>query len=237
MIRLQQHIDLMSYIQKGLSPEQYIDSIKPLEKIDFIRNSSSTYPIQDNIKYPSSILYSKNVFYKIEELVLGQFIMLEQIITGKTKLADHRVDLEIAKLIIRPKKHTEFDNKNSEDEISNEKDILSYDVREVYKVLDTFISNREKTLFKDFSGVFYDAPEEDAETKEEDVDEKTSDMMFHQQWYWYSIVRMLAKEDITRYNDIYMLPMSSVLPEMSYLAQKAKIESASQRQNEAMRKL
>ena len=61
-------------------------------------------------------------------------------------------------------------------------------------------------------------------------------MLFNQKWYWYSIVRTLANEDITRYSEIYMLPMSTVLPEMSYLAQRNKIESAKQRQSQAMRK-
>ena len=125
-----------------------------------------------------------------------------------------------------------------EDEINNQKDILSYDVREVYYILDAFINDREKILFNDFSGVFYDTPDPDSETdNEEEINEKTSDMVFSQQWYWYSIVRMLANEDITKYNEIYMLPMSTVLPEMSYLAQKSKIDSSKQRQDQAMRKL
>ena len=85
--------------------------------------------------------------------------------------------------------------------------------------------------------MFYDAPDTDKETEEEEVEEKTSDMIFSQQWYWYSIVRMLANEDVTKYSQIYMLPMSTVLPEMSYLAQKTKIESAKQRQEQALRKL
>jgi len=237
MISLKQHIELMGCIQNGKSVIDYIDSMKPLEKLDFIRKSEDTYPIQENTKQPISILNSKNVFTDIQQLVLGQFIMLEQIITGKTKLPDHKVDLEIAKLIIRPKHHTEFDNENKQEEIKNQNDILSYDVREVYYVLEKFIKNRDKILFKDFSGVFYDSPEEHNEEEEKEKEEKTSDMIFSQQWYWYSIVRMLANEDITKYEKIYMLPMSTVLPEMSYLAQKSKIESANQRQQEAMRKL
>ena len=238
MISLRQHIGLIEYLQKGKSLIEYIDSMKPLDKLDFIRESEDTYPIQDNTKNPISILNSKNVLYNIEELVLGQFIMLEQIITRKTKLADHKVDLEIAKLIIRPKHHTEFDNENKEEEIKNQNDILSYDVREVYCVLEKFIENREQTLFKDFSGVFYDIIEDDEEEEiEKDEEEKTSDMLFNHQWYRYSIVRMLANEDVTKYAEIYMLPMSTVLPEMSYLAQKSKIESAKQRQQQAMSKL
>ena len=51
------------------------------------------------------------------------------------------------------------------------------------------------------------------------------------------MVRMLANEDITKYSDIYMLPMGIVLPEMSFLAQRSKIENARKRQEQAMRKL
>jgi len=92
-------------------------------------------------------------------------------------------------------------------------------------------------LFKDFAGVFYDLKEDDEEQEEEEQGEKTSEMLFQSQWYWYSIVRMLAQEDIRRYAEIYMLPMGSVLPEMSYLAQKNKIDDANRRQSEALRKL
>ena len=73
--------------------------------------------------------------------------------------------------------------------------------------------------------------------EEQTEEERTSEMLFSQQWYWYSIVRMLANEDITKYDEIYMLPMSTVLPEMSYLAQRNKIESAKQRQQQLLRKL
>ena len=226
---------MMEYVGKENTASRFIDSMKPLERLDFLRRSVDTYPIKDNLKEPSSISSEKKIYVTIESLVLGQFIMLEQIITGKTKLADHKVDLEIAKLIIRPLHHESFDNEDQKAEVKNEKDILSYDVREVYFLLEKFINNRNKTLFEDFAGVFYDAKSEDDEDVEEEV--KTSNMIFNQQWYWYSIVRMLANEDITKYNDIYMLPMSIVLPEMSFLAQRNKIESARQRQQEALRKL
>jgi len=235
MITLKDHISMMEYVGKENTASRFIDSMKPLERLDFLRRSVDTYPIKDNLKEPSSISSEKKIYVTIESLVLGQFIMLEQIITGKTKLADHKVDLEIAKLIIRPLHHESFDNEDQKAEVKNEKDILSYDVREVYFLLEKFINNRNKTLFEDFAGVFYDAKSEDDEDVEEEV--KNSNMIFNQQWYWYSIVRMLANEDITKYNDIYMLPMSIVLPEMSFLAQRNKIESARQRQQEALRKL
>jgi len=234
MITFRQHISLMESINEEESPDKFIKELKPLEALNFIRSSEKTYPIKENVKKP---LPNKIFYLKIESLVLGQFIMLEQIITGKTKLPDHLVDLEIAKLVIRPLSQQVFDNEDSDSEVYNQESILDMDVLEVYWVLDKFIEAREKTLFKDFSGVFYDLKEEDDEEDDFSEEQKTADMLFTQQWYWYSIVRMLSGEDIHRYDETYMLPMSTVLPEMSYLAQKNKIESANQRQSEAMRKL
>ena len=48
---------------------------------------------------------------------------------------------------------------------------------------------------------------------------------------------MLANEDITKYDEIYMLPMKAVLPEMSYLSQKRKIEDAESRKQSALSKM
>lgn len=234
MISLRQHIDLMQHILSDGDIKDYIDKMRPLDGLSFVRASEKTYPIESNLLRPKDL---RGVRLNINSLVLGQFIMIEQIITGKTKLPDHLVDLELLKLISRPSHHNEFDNENPVEEKKNQERILDMDVRECYWILTEFINNREKTLFKDFAGVFYDAPDEEDEENNEDPEEKTSDMLFNQQWYWYSIVRMLANEDITRYGEIYMLPMNTVLPEMSYLAQKNKIESAKQRQSQAMRKL
>jgi len=236
MIALRQHISLMDFIRKGKSLADFLESLKPLESIYFTRSSKKSYPVAENTRLNNQIFKDRNVYQNIDELVLGQFIMLEQIITGKTKLPDHLVDLEILKLIIRPKHHKEFDNENIDDEISNENYILSLDLRDVYYILEKFITSRNKTLFKDFSGVFYDPVDEDADGKDMD-DETAADNVFGQQWYWYSIVRLLSGEDIHRYEETYMLSMRVVLPEMSFLAQKNKIESAEQRKSQMMSKL
>lgn len=234
MITFKQHIDMMSAVQSGKAPTDYAnESMNTIERLDYYRDFTETYPINDNVKTPK---FNKNIYTKIEELVLGQFIMVEQIITGKTKLPDHLVDYEIAKLIIRPKNHDEFDNSDLEAERKNGEDILSYDVREVYWVLDKMIEDRNKTLFKDFSGVFYE-PLNEENQEDKDDGEKTAEMIFNQQWYWYSIVRMLSKEDIHKYEKTYMLPMSVVLPEMSFMAQQSKIEAANQRKKQALSKL
>lgn len=234
MITFAEHIKLMNYLGSGRTTEQFIRGLKDIEKINFIAYFDEVYPVQDNIVESKDLKNTKRIYLNVNDLVLGQFIMLEQIITGKTKLPDHLIDLEIAKLIIRPKDDDVFDNEDPVKESQNHNDVMNLDVRHVYYVLNTYIENRNKILFKDFAGVFYEPEDEEEESDEQQT---TSDMLFNQQWYWYSIVRMLSGEDIHKYEQTYMLPMRTVLPEMSYLAQKSKIESANQRQQAALRKL
>jgi len=232
MITVKQHIDSVGFLTKGNTVSDYLDSLVINEKIEYIRSVQNTYPLNDNLKKPKNL---SNSSISVQQLVLGQFIMIEQIITGKTTTSDHLVDFEILKLIIRPSHHNEFDNSDLEEEKKNSEIILDMDVREAYWILNKFIDNREKILFNDFAGVFYEKPEDDLE--EENLEEITANEKFGQQWYWYNIVRMLSGEDIHKYEQTYMLPMDIVLPEMSFLAQKNKIESAKQRQQSAMSKL
>lgn len=225
----------MNFINSGKNLGDFISGLNDIEKINFISFFEDVYPVQDNMLKDNDLRKANRVYEDVNELVLGQFIMLEQIITGKTKLPDHLIDLEIAKLIIRPKEDLVFDNEDSEKESKNEIKILDTDVRKVYYILNRYIENRNKILFEDFAGVFYEASDEEDDVQDEDSE--TSNMLFNQQWYWYSIVRMLSGEDVHKYEQTYMLPMRTVLPEMSYLAQRNKIESANQRQQAAMRKL
>jgi hypothetical protein len=236
MITFRQHIEINKWINKEKNISGYLESLKPHKRIEVMRDVSDVYPINNLNEIKEETLNSFKCHSKINHLILGQFIMIEQIITGKVNYeSSAHNDLELAKLIMRPNHHEIFDNENIEDEEFNEKKILDTDVRQVYAVLQKFLDDREFVLFKQFKGVFYEVNED--EEYDEEVVEKTGEALFQQQWYWYSMVRLLAKEDITKYEDIYMLNMSVVMPEMSYLAQKNKIESARQRQSQAMSKL
>jgi len=171
------------------------------------------------------------------DIHLGQFIMLEQIITGKENFAyDVDNDIEIAKLVIRPKQHKEFDNEDQSLEKENTDNILKSSVLDVYSSIYGYMKDREYVLFEQFSGVFYNVKDYDEEEQEEKR-ELIGEDLFNNQWYWYNIVRTLAQEDIRRYNEIYMLKMSTVLPEMSYLAQRNKIEQTKARQQRMSSKL
>lgn len=231
MITFERHIQIQKIVEAGGDITVLFNGLTDIEAHCLAMDIEDTYPIQETKRKPT---FDKRVYYAVEEMVFGQFIMVEQILTGKAGVNNHTADLELAKLIIRPKGDEVFDNEDGHKEIANESDILQMDVREVYYVIDRFIQRRNKTMFKDYAGVFYDPKEEGVEEEKPSVDAAPN---FHQQWYYYSLVRMLAQEDVTRYDDIYMLPMKTVLPEMSYLSQKRKIEEAEQRKQEALSKL
>lgn len=237
MITFREHIEMSNNLSQEFGLSKYIESLEPAKRVRFIRDIRDVYPLKDNIGEHFEAMDKFKCYFKVDDLVLGQFIMIEQIITGKTKYdSDAENDFALAQLLMRPSKHELFDNEDSKLEQQNSEAILNTDVREVYAVLKRYLDDREFVLFKQFKGVFYEV-NEDEDVKDEEEIEKAGKELFQQQWYWYSMVRMLAQEDITRYEDIYMLKMNVVMPEMSYLAQKNKIEAAEQRQANAMRKL
>lgn len=238
MITFREHIEISKYIEKNNTISEYIDKQSPEKKIDLIRRIAETYPLKKDIDSDLKTLQGRSISDNVYRLVLGQFIMIEQIITGKSTYEYEAInDLELAKLIIRPDHHDVFDNSDDKEEAHNEQAILNASVQDVYAVLQRFLKNRDLVLFEQFKGVFYEVPDEEDDDEDSTEEERTAESLFQQQWYWYSMVRMLAKEDITKYEEIYMLNMSTVMPEMSYLAQKNKIEAARQRQQQALSKL
>lgn len=237
MITLKQHIKLNKGLSEGNEIDEVFKELNVAERINILRNIENVYPITRDVTMDDSFKDKFTVYDNVMDLHLGQFIMLEQVITGKEKY-DFGVDndMEIAKLIIRPKEHKDFDNEDAEIEERNTNDILNASVTDVYSAVYKYMDHREFVLFKQFAGVFYSVSDYDEE-EEEEKEELIGEDLFNNQWYWYNIVRMLAQEDIRRYSEIYMLKMSVVLPEMSYLAQKSKIEQARQRKQEMASKL
>lgn len=239
MITYKDHME----ISKGLSIDDdgkvSLGNKNLLEKLELIKEIDNVYPLRDSKRITPYIAEKFTVCSSVKTMVLGQFIMVEQILTGKEKFnSDEEMELALLQLLLRPKHHKEFDNTNPSDEQQNREDILNSPIQDTYNILNRYLSNREQVLFKEFAGVFYEVNDETEEIEEKtEVDDHTVGRNFYQQWYWYSIVRTLGKEDIRVYPDIYMLKMEVVLPEMSYLAQKNKVESAQQRQDAALSKL
>ena len=91
MITVEMHLNMLDYIRSGKTIEEFIKALKPMDALEFIRSSEHTYPIENNITPPKHL---KNITTTVHDMVLGQFIMVEQIITGKTRLPDHRIRSE-----------------------------------------------------------------------------------------------------------------------------------------------
>ena len=240
MITFKQHIKISKELSVDDDGKLSLEEEGLLERLETLRAMEEVYPLKESKRITPYIRDTFVVNKNVKGLVLGQFIMIEQILTGKAKFpTEEEMELAILQLLLRPKHHSEFDNENHKEELDNRELILNSPVQDLYNILRRYLDDRELVLFKEFAGVFYEKNEDKEEDDEEAEKYKEQEVAadFNQQWYWYSIVRMLAKEDVRLFPDIYMLKMSVVLPEMSYLAQKNKVESAAQRQQAALSKL
>jgi hypothetical protein len=172
-----------------------------------------------------------NLYINILNMSLGQFIMLE----AELKSDQTRDDL-VARLVIRTKTEKDYSNDNPEEEDRILNEILEEDVRDIHSVISSMMLNRDFILFTKFNGVIYNKVEEEEEEEEEEEDENNDlidDQAFNDQWFWYRIVRQLAKEDITRFDEIYEIKMSVAMVELSFLSQKAILENARARAEES----
>lgn len=215
---------------KVLNSIQSLLSEKSLyERYLFIQDAKIQEPDESRLE---AIYEAHRVHTGIFDTVFGQFIMIEGILSSAKE--QFEVVHEIAKLIIRPKTDDRFDNSLPEKEVMNEEAILSMQYSDVVSIVEQYIRDRDFVLFKQFAGVIYDPPVDSEESEEEEP--MTPEQEFSRQWYFYSMARSLAQEDIRRLDEIYDLDMSKVLPELSFLAQKRRIEDARAREEEARQK-
>jgi hypothetical protein len=236
MITLRRHIEITSKASSQESLAAYLSKLGVIQRIDLKEEIENNYPLKRvDVDYKSlPFKVYKNVF----DLVLGQFIMIEQIFTGKDDVAKHLFDFSVLRLILRPKEDAEFDNTDQEKESLNDQNILDLDANVATSILADFTDDRNKVLFKDFAGVFYDPEAKKEEQEGDDATENENfEYKFMEQWYWYSIVRKLGGENILNYEKVYMLKMETVLPELSFLIQKAKIDKAQEFRNRVARGL
>ncbi len=235
MITLRQHIDLTQSLRSESSLDAYLNGLGALEGLSLRRKMQEIYPLK-KIEVDYDQLNFK-VHRRVFDLVLGQFIMIEQIFTGKDEVPKHLFDFSVLRIILRPPEDPEFDNTNVTRERENDNKILDLDVVVATSILADFIEDRNKVLFSDFAGVFYDPDQKKEESDEEPTGEETFEYKFREQWYWYNIVRRLGGENILNYDKVYMIKMESVLPELSFLIQKAKLDKAQEFRNRVTRGL
>lgn len=231
-MRLGTHIKLIEALKEG-TEEDFAKASSVKERVEVIKAKEEVYPLP---KSPDpnrvrEMAKRYNLYTNILHMKLGQFIMLE----SQLRSSNSR-DEVIAALVIRPKDEKEYDNENPQKEESLTKQLLEEHVLDIHSVITTMLLNRDFVLFTKFSGVIYnrvEPNEEELEEEEEKNNGQIGEEEFSSQWFWYRIVRELAQGDIRRFNDIYDLKMSVVMVELSFLAQKAILENARQRAEEA----
>ena len=217
----------MSEALKRDQLEKFLNDISALEKLDVIRAADTFEDSRFKTIDASSIAERYNVYTDITKMSLTQFILLEYAIKADFDEAS------VASIVIRPKEEKEFDNTDQDVEEKLVSEIFEEDALAVSHIISSMMKNREYVLFTKFEGVIYDKIELDEDEDEDETDEPDT---FTERWFWYSIVRSLANEDLTKFQFVYDMKMSDVLVEMAYRVQLAKRQEAERRAEEARRR-
>jgi hypothetical protein len=207
--------------------EQFLNDISISERIDVMRAADRLNEGSFRDVDASSMADRYNVFTDILKMSLTQFILLEYAIKGGF------AEASIAQIVIRPKDELEFDNTDQEKEEALMSAIYEEDAMAVSHIIKSVMQNRDYVLFTKFEGVIYNKIEISEDEEDEEPEEPDT---FNERWFWYSIVRALANEDLTKFQFVYDMKMSDVLVELAYRTQLNQRIEAERRAEEARRR-
>jgi hypothetical protein len=207
--------------------DKFLSDIPILERLDVMNAADAVEEGSFRAIDASSIASRYNVYTDVLNMSLTQFILLEYAIK-----ADFNESL-IAKTVIRPKDEPEFDNTDQEKEEALISSIYEEDAIAVSYIIKSMMNSREYVLFTKFEGVIYNRYELEEGEEEEEPEEPDT---FTERWFWYSIVRALANEDLQKFQYVYDMRMSDVLVELAYRVQLSKRIEAERRAEEARRR-
>ena len=207
--------------------EQFLKDISISERIDVMRAADRLNEGSFRDVDASSMADRYNVFTDILKMSLTQFILLEYAIKGGFAEAG------IAQIVIRPKDELEFDNTDQDKEEALMSAIYEEDAMAVSHIIKSVMQNRDYVLFTKFEGVIYNKIEISEDEEDEEPEEPDT---FNERWFWYSIVRALANEDLTKFQFVYDMKMSDVLVELAYRTQLNQRIEAERRAEEARRR-
>lgn len=203
---------------------EFLYNISPSEHVEIMRNIDDIVDPTLRAVDVSSMHERYNVYTDILKMSLSQFITLEYSLDNTVN------EEEIASIIIRPKVEKEFDNTNQDVEESHLAQLLEEEAVSVLFIIKSMMHNRDFNLFTKFEGVLYSRIEP-IEGEEDEPQEEQDE--FTKRWFWYSIVRTLANEDLQNFQFVYDMKMSDVLVELAYRVQLQKRLDAQRRAEEA----
>lgn len=166
----------------------------------------------------------------INDMIFGQFVAAERAISSGVNDAEALKALALT--VIRPLGDEEFDNEDEEKELEHRQSILNESYAVISKELARYAELRKEYVHGTFNGVFYRINDDSDEEYEEDVSDNTAEENFVNNWYWYSIQKKLAGDDIFKFDDVLMLKMGVVAPALAYDRQLSMIEEARRKREE-----
>ena len=176
-----------------------------------------------------------NIITNIDEIPFGQFIACERAVSMGLPMQEALKIL--AQNVLRPKSDEEFDNT---DPIKEQKHLDMLDeeaAADITSVLNKFSSLRKNYVHRTYNGVFYKEYQEPSEDEEEDDTPPTAEERYAKNWYWYVIMREIANQDIFRYEQVLMLPMSVITPELAYRRHTQRMEEIERKRNEQLNRI
>jgi len=198
---------------KLLQLRKHPEKTSPIDLIVFSR-------IMDKEPKADEIHQKFKTYVNIEDMTYGQFVVCETLLRA-------RMEGQLVALLARPKSEDKYSNEDAEAENIHLNNILEQEALECMGLVNEFIDMREKILLGKYEGVIYSRPPEKDEEEPEDMIDFEGESpwdTFNEQWFFYQMTRNLAKGDFRRMDEIYDIPMRTILPELSYLSQKNIIE-------------
>lgn len=203
--------------------QNHIEEATPMDLLYFKR-------MQEDSPQLNTLYQKFKCYLNPEDMLWGQFVVSEMQLKRKN-------ELQFANTILRPFDEEVYSNEDPDIEKINQEAISDSRAIDINEYISKYIDVREKILLEKYNGVIYTKHEEE-EDEEEDMIDFTDESeglwdKFNEQWFFYQLTRTLAGDDFRQMDEIYNTPMRKVLPELSYLAQKNKLEEQQERMQQA----
>lgn len=203
-----------------------------LSKVDSLRKYKSlleTLKMLQTGSFDLEPLTSRYKYYDdIEEMTFAQFISIE---SSLQNIRDARtVYILVCSELLRPLSEKVYDNDDELRNIAHREAIGDEAAPYIFKLFNDFMKHRSEFHYKKYKDVFLYESEDGSQP---DYDSSTQ---FYRNWHWYSYVRELSGEDISRYEQTMLMPMKVIAPEISYRQGLAKVEKQRMAEQQAIAK-
>ena len=202
------------------------------DKVNALRRYKSlleTLKMMSNEVIDISTLKRRYRFYgEIEEMTFAQFISIETTLQNVRDPKDMFV--LVCSELLRPLSEKVYDNENVLMNNAHREAISDEEVPYMMELFGRFMKERNDFHYRKYRDVFI------YESEDSDSGGYDSATSFYRNWHWYSYVRELSNEDISRYEQTMLLPMKVVAPEISSRQGLAKVEKQRMAEQEEISK-